>query len=104
MNRSMVSCLALLVGEHVVAVLHEERVVVTLVGVLGVVLGRRSGTVGKMLFGVDRSDRTYVGLIARGAGCSLFEVHVQHAVAEDRDRVRVRDMRRFDDSTARLLL
>jgi hypothetical protein len=54
-----------LVGKDVPAVLGEEGVVVTLVRILGVVVRLRA-SVRDMLFGVDRSDRTDVGLIARG--------------------------------------
>src|SRR5690242_13422597 len=55
------------VGEDVAAVLHEERVVVALVRVRRVVLGARRGSVGKILFRVDRSDRADVGLVPRRA-------------------------------------
>ena len=54
-----------LVGKHVPAELDEEGVIVTLVRVLAVVMHLR-GSVGDILFRVDRSDRTHVGLIARG--------------------------------------
>lgn len=55
-----------LVREDSAAVIDEERVVVSLVGVRRVVLGV-GGAVGDVLFGIDRSDRAHVGLIAGGA-------------------------------------
>jgi hypothetical protein len=78
-------------------VLEEERVVVSLVGIVRIVLGAARRAIGEVLFGVDGTDRTDVGLIARGARRALVEVHVQDAAAEDRDRVRVRGMDRLDD-------
>src|SRR5437879_3857022 len=57
---------------------------------------RLRGSVGHHLFEVDRTDGTYVGLVARGARRALFGVHVQDAVAEDRDRVRIRRMTVLD--------
>src|SRR5438477_13205276 len=63
--------------------------VVALICVFGVVgLARRP--VGNVLLGVDRSYGTHVGLVARGARGALLGVHVQDAVAEDGDRIRVR--------------
>jgi hypothetical protein len=50
-----------------------------------------------MLLGVDRADGTDIGLVARGARGALVEVHVQHAVAEHGDRIRVRCVGRFGD-------
>gem|GEM_PF-3010250 len=69
--------------------------VVALVLIFRVVLLLRR-SVGHHLFGVDRADGTHVGLIARGARRALFGVHVQEAVAEGRDRVRIRRMTVFD--------
>src|SRR5205814_1938733 len=77
------------VGEDVTAVLDEEGVVVTLVGIGAVVLGRSRRAVGNMLVGVDGADRAHVGLVARGAGRAFVEVHVENAVTEDLDGRRV---------------
>ncbi|MEI8001298.1 MAG: hypothetical protein WCI50_08095 [Actinomycetes bacterium] len=52
-------------GKDVLAVLDEEGVVVTLDRIRGVAACVRT-FVGDMLFGADRSDRTRVGLKARG--------------------------------------
>jgi hypothetical protein len=80
-----------LAGKDVPAELDEEGVVVTLVRVLAVVM-RLRGSVGDILFRVDRPDRTHVRLIARGTWRALIDVHIQDAVFEDPGRVRVRLM------------
>ncbi len=74
-----------LVREHVAAVLHEECVVVPLVGILRVVLSACRRSIGEVLFGVDRAHRTDIGLVARSAGRAFLEVHVQETGAEDCD-------------------
>jgi hypothetical protein len=65
-----------------------------LVGIWRVVLRAAWRSIWEMLLGVDRADGTDVGLMARGA---LVKVHVQHAVAEHGDRIRVRCVGRFGD-------
>jgi hypothetical protein len=71
-----------LVGEDIAAVLDEERVIVALVLVVGVVLGTRDAAVGYVFFGVDGADGTDVGLIAGRAGRALVEVDIENAVAD----------------------
>ena len=57
-----------------------------------------------MLFGVDRTDRTDVGLVARSAGRAFFEVHVQDAVPEDPNGIGIRGVGGLDGPAARFVL
>ena len=93
-----------LIGKHVPAVLLEERVIVSFVGVISVVPGRRRRSVRKVVVRVDRTDGTNTGLVARRAGRTFVEVHVEEAVAEDRDGVNARSVTVLDNAGTGLLL
>ena len=77
-----------LVGEDLPAVLDEEGMVVTLVRVRELYAGSSGRP--DLFLRVDRADGTHVGLVAGGAGRALVEVHVQQAVAEDRNGLGIR--------------
>src|SRR5918992_3059412 len=94
---------ALLVGEYGPAVLDEERMVVVLVGICGVV-GLLGGSIRDVFFGIDSSHGTHVGLIAGGARRALLGVYVQEAVAEQGDRLRIRSVGVLDHPAAGLVL
>ena len=91
------------IGEDCAALLDEESVVVPLVRVGRIVLNR-CGSIGYVLFGVDRAYWANIGLVARRARRAFIEVDVQDAVAEDRDRVVDRGVFVLDDGAASLLL